>query len=104
MMRATSALVGGLVLAMLGAAPAAGGIEPLPQRTELDAFTCRELLVLQPEMLERALIYLCGVAYGRRVATAYDAEATGPPTQLILASCLATPPQALLDAQRVTQR
>src|SRR5438309_11468045 len=102
MMRATSALVGGLVLAMLGAAPAAGGIEPLPQRTELDAFTCRELLVLQPAMQERALIYLSGVADGRRAATLYDAEAPGAATDRMLASCRPTRPPAVLGPLRAS--
>ena len=104
MMRVTSALVGGLVLAMLGAAPAAGGIEPLPERTELDAFSCRELLGLPHEVQERALIYLSGVADGRRAATVYDAEATGAAIDRMLAACRATPSLAVLGALRAASR
>jgi hypothetical protein len=104
MMRVTSALVCGLAIAMLGAAPAVGGIEPLPPRTEIDAFTCRELLVLQPEMQERALIYLSGVADGRRAATVYDAEATGAAIDRMLAACRATPSLAVLGALRAASR
>jgi len=91
-------------MAMLGAAPAAGGIEPLPPRTGIDAFTCGELLGLQPEMQERALIYLSGVADGRRAATVYDAEATGAAIDRMLASCRATPSLAVLGALRAASR
>src|SRR5438874_477846 len=84
--------------------PYATASAPLPQRTELDAFTCRELLVLQPEMQERALIYLSGVADGRRAATVYDAEATGAAIDRMLASCRATPSLAVLGALRAASR
>ena len=104
MMRITSALACGLAMAMLGAAPAAGGIEPLPPRTGIDAFTCGELLGLQPEMQERALIYLSGVADGRRAAAVYDAEATGAAIDRMLAACRMTPALPVLGALRAAWR
>ena len=97
-MGARTAIVGGLVLALLQAAPASAGIDPLPPKTDIGGFACRDLLALQPALQERALIYLAGVSDGRRRAAVFDAEATGGAVERVLAACRSTPSLTVIDA------
>ena len=95
---ARTAIVCGLTLALLHATPAAAGIDPLPPRTEIGTFRCRELLALQPATQERALIYLAGVSDGRRRVAVFDAEATGGAVERVLTNCRAAPALTVIDA------
>jgi hypothetical protein len=95
-MRAMLACV--VILTMFQVPAASGGLEAMPPRIDLAAFTCRDLLALQADLQERALVYLTGVVDGRRRAAAFDAEVAGKAIDRMLANCRATPSLVAVDA------
>lgn len=70
----------------------------MPTRLDLDRFTCGELLGLDAERQERALVYLTGVMDGRRRTTGFDAEIAGHAIDRLLTACRATPSLIAVDA------
>ena len=87
-----------LIIATFQVPAAWGGLDAMPTRIDLTRFTCGELLRLGADRQELALIYLSGVADGRRRASSFDAELTGKAIERLLASCKATPSLVLMDA------
>jgi hypothetical protein len=87
-----------LLIATFQVTPASGGMDAMPTRIDLTRFTCGDLLRLQADRQELALVYLTGVADGRRRASAFDAELAGKAIERLLASCKATPSLVLMDA------
>lgn len=92
-------IVRALGIALLFVASATAGIESLlPAKTEIARFTCRDLLTFPQEGRERALIYLSGVADGRRQATVFEAERWGTAVDRVLGTCRARPEVVVIDA------
>jgi len=87
-----------LVLAVFQVPAASGGMDAMPARIELARFTCRDLLGLDADRQERALVYLTGVVDGRRHAAGFDAEIAGKAIDRLLANCRATPSLVAVDA------
>ena len=87
-----------LMMAALQAPAAWAGLEAMPTRIEFDRFTCRDLLALDPQLQERALVYLTGVVDGRRRAPAFDANVAAAAIDRLLVSCRATPSLVAVDA------
>jgi hypothetical protein len=93
-MRLTAA---GLMLVLFHATPVAAGLE-LPPPIVMQTYTCRELLALDGNTQERAIIYIGGVTDGRRQATVLDRVAFGNAVERMLALCRATPDRSALEA------
>jgi hypothetical protein len=87
-----------LIIAALQVAPASAGMEAMPTRIELAKFTCRDLLGLDADRQERALVYLTGVVDGRRRASGFDAVVAGKAIDRLLRDCRATPSLVAVDA------
>jgi len=92
--------VGAAILVLLVATPAGAGIEPLPPKTVIDAYSCSELNRLDEEGRQRALIYLSGVIDGRRGAKVLDVEALATVVDRVLRTCAATPRLAVIESFR----
>ena len=88
------------ILVLLVATPAGAGIEPLPPKTVIDAYSCGELNRLDEEGRQRALIYLSGVVDGRRGAKVLDVEALAIVVDRVLRTCAATPGLAVIESFR----
>jgi hypothetical protein len=95
-MRALSACL--LILATFQVPAASAGLDAMPTRIDFARFTCRDLLGLEADRQERALVYLTGVVDGRRRAAGFDAEVAGKAIDRLLASCKATPSLVVVDA------
>jgi hypothetical protein len=91
------AVAAGLMIALLHATPVGAGVE-LPPSIAIDAFTCGQLLALDAEPQQRAIIYIAGVIDGRRRAVVFDPVASGTAVERMLILCRATPERAVLDA------
>jgi hypothetical protein len=87
-----------LMIAVLRAPAAWAGLEAMPTRIDFDRFTCRDLLALDPQLQDRALVYLTGVVDGRRRVTSFDAAAAGAAIDRLLVACRATPSLVAVDA------
>lgn len=94
-MRAVLACV--LIMATMPAPMASAGLDAMPTRIDLGRFTCRDLLALDAERQERALVYLTGVMDGRRRTAGFDAEIAGKAIDRLLTACRATPSLIVLD-------
>ena len=87
-----------IVVAALPVSIAWAGLDAMPTRIDLGKFTCGDLLGLEAERQERALVYLTGVMDGRRRTTGFDAEIAGKAIERLLTACRATPSLIVLDA------
>ena len=87
----------GLTIALLHATPVGAGLE-LPPPIAIDSFSCRQLLALDAEPQQRAIIYIGGVTDGRRQAVTFDPAASGHAIERMLTLCRATPDRGALDA------
>ena len=95
-MRAVLACV--LLMAAIPVSTASAGLDAMPTRIDLGKFTCGDLLRLDADRQERALVYLAGVMDGRRRATGFDAEIAGKAIDRLLTACRATPSLVVMDA------
>jgi hypothetical protein len=93
-----SLLACALMIAVLRAPAAWAGLEAMPTRIDIDRFTCRDLLALDPQLQERALVYLTGVLDGRRRSPSFDANVAGAAIERLLVACRATPSLVAVDA------
>jgi len=87
-----------LILVAIPVSLASGGLDAMPTRIDLGRFTCGDLLGLDPQRQERALVYLTGVMDGRRRTTGFDAEIAGKAIDRLLTACRATPSLVAVDA------
>ena len=87
-----------LIVAAMPVAMASAGLDAMPTRIDLGRFTCADLLGLDAERQERALVYLTGVMDGRRRTTGFDAEIAGPAIDRLLTACRTTPSLIVVDA------
>ena len=74
------------------------GIDPLPPRTVIDAYSCADLAGLNEEGRERALIYLAGVVDGRRDTKVLDLQALAVVIDRVMQTCAARPGQAVVES------
>jgi hypothetical protein len=86
------------IMAAMLVSTASAGLDAMPTRIEFARFTCGDLLGLDAERQERALVYLTGVMDGRRRAAGFDAELAGKAIERLLTMCRVTPSLVVVDA------
>jgi HdeA/HdeB family protein len=88
----------GLVVVTLRPGPGDAQVHVIPRRIDITAFTCGEVLALNGEQRDRALIYFNGYLDGKAGAAVWVEEIAGARIERALAQCKMTPALPLLDA------
>jgi hypothetical protein len=86
----------GLVFVTLRPGP--GDAQVIPRRIDITVFTCGDVLALNGEQRDRALIYFNGYLDGKAGATVWVEQIAGARIDRALAQCKTTPALPLLDA------
>jgi hypothetical protein len=86
-----------LIMAAIPVSMTSAGLDAMPTRLDLARFTCADLLGLDAERQERALVYLTGVMDGRRHTPGFDAEIAGKAIERLLTACRAAPSLVVVD-------
>ena len=83
-------------LALLVVGPASAQMSLIPQMINLEAVTCRDVLVLPGERRDRLLIYLNGYFDSTRRTSTWDERASGERIDRALEACKSRPEAPML--------